>query len=136
MEALMLNRTCPENIAILSELFPLNLNNMDNPEDITAVMKQWKVTPYVYVHHSIRRLVDGDYDGAFKILKFAGSFEGVYYRKGTAKNESFSHTVKLMQYMILHLSDEFKVCSPDMRKPARGGSAGNENKTGSTDNAV
>lgn len=105
----------PKNTACICSRFPLNLDNMDNPEDITAIMKHWKVTPYVYVHHSLKLLIDGDYNGAFKLLGFATRFEGVYYKKGTAENENYGNTIMTLQYIMLHLADEFKKCSPDMK---------------------
>jgi hypothetical protein len=91
---------------------------MDNPEDITAAMKRWKVTPYVYVHHSFKQLVDGNYDGAFKLLALAARFEGVYYKKGTVENENYGNTIMTLQYIMLHLVDEFKQCNPDIKKTA------------------
>jgi len=111
-----------KNTACICSHFPLSLDNMDNPEDITAAMKHWKVTPYVYVHHSFKQLVDGDYDGAFKLLGFAARFEGVYYKKGTVENENYGNTIMTLQYIMLHLVDEFKQCSPDMKKTVRTGS--------------
>jgi hypothetical protein len=92
---------------------------MDNPADITAAMRQWKVTPYIYVHHSFKHLVDGDYAGAFKLLGFAARFEGVYYRKGTLENENYGNTIMTLQYIMLHLTDEFKQCSPDIKETKR-----------------
>jgi hypothetical protein len=96
-----------ENSARICTGFPLNFINMEDSSAISEILKDMGVTPYIYVRYSLKRLVEGSYNEAFKLIEFAGSFDGKYYTAGSVQNKDYVDTITLMRYLVLHLADEF-----------------------------
>ena len=94
-------------------LLNLNADKSGNPDNISEMMKRSGITPYFYIHQSLRLLVEGEYNKSFRLIQHAGEIGDIFYPEGSLQNENFRQTVNLMQYIVIHLTDEFKNFLPD-----------------------
>lgn len=97
-----------DDMPFLYNQFILNSDNSENPADISEIIKRSGKTPYIYIHQSLKLLVEGEYNKSFRLIQYAGKIGNLFYPSGSQQNESFRQTVNLMQYVVIHLSDEFK----------------------------
>lgn len=83
-----------------------------NPAIISVRMKQWGITPYIYIRQALKQLSDGDYKESFRIIEYAGEFAGIYYPENSIQNNDYKQTITLLRYLVLHLADEFGLIEP------------------------
>lgn len=91
-------------------LFPFNPEKYEDMDELAKDMKQRNISPYIYIQKSLKHLVHEDYNNAYRTLEFAGRLGESYYKAGTIDFENYSNTIVLLQYLELHLSDEFNQC--------------------------
>jgi hypothetical protein len=89
-------------------LLNLTADKDQNPDDISENLKKSGISPYIYVRQSLKLLVEGEYNKSFRLIQYAGKIGSLFYSPGSNQNENFRQTVNLMQYIIIHLTDEFK----------------------------
>ena len=75
--------------------------------DVSLILKDLGLSPYFFVRMALKELADGDYREAFRLIEYAGTFEGRYYQPDSAINSDFRETISLLRFLVLHLASEF-----------------------------
>lgn len=108
-----MNKRIPEHIdprELVKKALETDKTDIDN---LCVLMKQSGSTPWRYVRDSLKKLVKGDYDQAWRMLNYAGEFTGRFYAPGSDEDELYKSQVEILKYTILVLSEEFGKLRPE-----------------------
>lgn len=100
--------TNTDDIPCFYHLFDLKANKDQKPDNISDALRRYGKTPYIYVHQSLKLLVEGEYKKSFRLIQHVGKIGSIFYSTESIQSENFRQTVNLMQFIIIHLTDEFK----------------------------
>jgi len=103
-----INDPDPDEILCFYSQYFLNTENTENLAEISEVIKKSGKTPYIYIRHSLKFLIDGEFNKSFRLIQYAGRIGNIFYPAGSLQGENFRQTINLMQYVVIHLSDEFR----------------------------
>lgn len=67
---------------------------------ISLLMMERGLSPYIFIYESYRNFENGNNTEAYRLLKIAGLFEGVFYCEDQVKDNDYRQTVRLLNYII------------------------------------